>query len=69
MMHKSIKINYPFIYGVLDKITIKFETLHQFSVVKSCCASKNNLLEVVLYILYKLMVGLLWGIPMRKTLR
>ena len=28
VMHKSIKINYPFIYGVLDKITIKFETLH-----------------------------------------
>ena len=47
-------------YEVLDKITIKFETLHQFSVVKSCCVSKKNLLEVVLYILYKLMVGLLW---------
>jgi len=68
-MHKRIKINYPFIYEVLDKITIKFETLHLFSVVKSCCVSKKNLLEVVLYILYKLMVGLLWGIPMRKTSR
>ena len=35
MMHKRIKINYPFIYEVLDKITIKFETLHLFSVVKN----------------------------------
>ncbi len=30
-------------YEVLDKITIKFETLHQLSVVKSCRVSKNNL--------------------------
>jgi len=37
----------------LDKITIKFETLHQFSVVKSCHVSKNNQLEVVLCILCK----------------
>ena len=28
---------------VLDKITMKFETLHKFSVVKSYRVSKNNL--------------------------
>ena len=41
-------------YEVLDKITMKFETLHHFSVVKSCRVSKNNLLEVVQCILCKL---------------
>ena len=53
MTHKRIKINAPLTCEVLDKITIKFETLHQFSVVKSCHVSKNNQLEVVLCILCK----------------
>lgn len=48
-------------YELLDKSTIKFEILPHLLVVKRGYASKNNVVEYVMCILYKLKTGLFFA--------
>lgn len=50
-------------YKVLDKDTIKNEILPHLSVAKRGYICQSNLLEVILYILYKLKTGCLCRMP------
>jgi len=52
-------------YELLDKSTIKFEILPHLLVVKRGYASKNNVVEYVMCILYKLKTGLFFCMSMR----
>ena len=59
MCYKT-KINAPLMYEVLDKDTIRFEILPHLICGKTWLCLKNDLLEVIQCILYKLKTGCQW---------